>query len=131
MSATITIRDETLSGESIHEFELELLTERLTVRELIRSRVYQEVQDFNTRRAQVFQGLVQPDEAEATLNGYALRRPRQIDWRKQFDRAIEAFEANRVLVLLDGRQLESLDEPIEIGPGAEVSFLRLMPLVGG
>ena len=47
MSITLTVRDETTSGDILHEFALEVLTERITVRELIRSRVYQEVQDFN------------------------------------------------------------------------------------
>lgn len=47
MSATLTIRDENLAGQSLREWKLEVLTERLTIRELIRSRVYQEVQDYN------------------------------------------------------------------------------------
>jgi hypothetical protein len=47
MSATLTIRDETLGGEGLSEWALDVLTERITIRELIRSRVYQEVQDFN------------------------------------------------------------------------------------
>ena len=44
---TLTIRDEELAGTTIHEFSLDFLTEHITVRELIRSRVYQEVQDHN------------------------------------------------------------------------------------
>ena len=49
MPATITIHDETSSGQKTHSFTLECLTERMTVRELIRARIYQEVQDYNTR----------------------------------------------------------------------------------
>jgi hypothetical protein len=45
LPATLTIRDESLTGTPTREWMLEVLTERLTVRELIRSRVYQEVQD--------------------------------------------------------------------------------------
>src|SRR5262245_57266549 len=75
MSATITIRDETLSGEPLHEWVLELLSERLIVRELIRSRVYQEVQDHNVSKAQTFRGLVKPEGAEAALNDPRARRP--------------------------------------------------------
>jgi hypothetical protein len=44
---TITIQDQTTTGKTTGELTLDVLTERLTVRELIRSRVYQEVQDFN------------------------------------------------------------------------------------
>jgi hypothetical protein len=131
MSATLTIRDETLSGEPLREWALEVAAEKMTVRELIRSRVYQEVQDYNLRCGPVFQGLVQPEEAEKALNGWKLRRPRPLDWKRQFDRAVEAFEKNQVLILVNDRQAESLDEEFAIGPQTRVSFLRLTPLVGG
>ena len=131
MSTTVTVRDETSSGGTLHEFALELLTERITVRELIRSRVYQEVQDYNRRQPEVYRGLVQPADAERTLNGYKLNKPRTLDWKKQYDKAIEAFETNGVLVLVGGKQVESLDEEIVVGPDTGVSFLRLTMLVGG
>jgi hypothetical protein len=131
MPTTLTIRDESTGGGTLHEFALEVLTERITVRELIRSRVYQEVQDYNQRQPAVFQGLVQPTDAEKTLNGFKLKKPRQLNWKEQFDKALEAFESNRVLILVDDKQAESLDQEITVGPGTVVSFLRLTPLVGG
>jgi hypothetical protein len=131
MSATLTIRDETLSGESLREWALEVMTERLTVRELIRSRVYQEVQDYNLKQGQVFHGLVQPEEAEKTLNGWKLKKPRLLDWKRQFERAVEGFQTNQILILVNDRQAESLDEEFAVGPQTRVTFLRLTPLVGG
>ena len=131
MPATITIRDESTGGGTWNEFALEVLTERITVRELIRSRVYQEVQDHNLRQPEVFRGLVEPTDAERELNGYRLKRPRQIDWKQQYERAVAAFEAGVFLVLVDDRQVDSLEEEIVIQPGTCASFLRLTPLVGG
>ncbi|MBI3467989.1 MAG: hypothetical protein HY000_33700 [Planctomycetes bacterium] len=131
MTATLTIRDETTAGQTLGEWALEVLTDRITVRELIRSRVYQEVQDYNLKQPEVFRGLVQPTDAEQTLNGFKLRKGRQIDWKRQCEKALEAFEQNRVLILVDEHQAESLDEEIEVKPGTEVTFLRLVPLVGG
>lgn len=131
MSATLTIRDETLNGDSLSEWALEVLTERITIRELIRSRVYQEVQDYNRSRADVFRGFIQPEGAEKALNGWKLKKPRQLDWKKQFDRGVEAFEKNQVLILVNDRQAECLDDEIEVGPETRVTFLRLTPLVGG
>ena len=131
MPATLKIRDESLSGDPLHEWALEVLTERLTVRELIRSRVYQEVQDYNLRQQPEYRGLVRPEDAERTLNGWKLRKPWQLDWKRQFDKAVEAFEGNQVLILIDDRQAESLDEEFDVGPDTVVSFLRLTPLVGG
>ena len=131
MTGTLTIRDENLAGESLRAWALEVMTERMTVRELIRSRVYQEVQDYNVQQGQIFHGLVQPEEAEKALNGWKLKKPRLLDWKRQFERAVEAFEANRILILINDRQAESLDEGFVIEPQMSVTFLRLTPLVGG
>jgi hypothetical protein len=127
----LSIRDETVGGDAWSTWSLEVLSERITVRELIRSRVYQEVQDYNRKQPERFRGLIQPTDAEATLNGYQLRQPRLIDWKSQFEKAVTAFNQRQILILLDDRQLESLDEEIEVQPGTTVTFLRLTMLVGG
>jgi hypothetical protein len=132
MSATLTVHDEELTGKKLNEFTLEVPAEKLTVRELIRSRVYQEVKDHNAQSNRIeFRGLVQPTDAEQTLNGFKLKKPRQIDWKEQFEKATEAYQSNRILILVDDQQTESLDEEIEVGSDTKVSFLRLTLLVGG
>lgn len=133
MSATLTVFDESTTGDRSVGVELSFPTESITVRELIRERVYQEVDDHNRHLADnpVFKGLVQPTDAEKTLNGYKLKRPRRIDWNPQFDKAIEGFEKNQILILVNAHQAESLDETIAVTRGTEVSFLKLTPLVGG
>lgn len=131
MPATLTIHDETSSGQKTHSFTLECLTERMTVRELIRARIYQEVQDYNTREPEYFRGLVEPTQAERTLNGYRLRERRKLDWQEQFQRAVEAFERNGFFVLVGDRQAEGLDEAFDVKVDTEVSFVKLVPLVGG
>jgi hypothetical protein len=130
-ATTLTIRDENLSGDSLNEWALEVMTERITVRELIRSRVYQEVQDYNLQQGPVGRGLVQPEGAEKTLNGWKLKKPRQLDWKAQFQKAVEAFEANQILIIINDRQAESLEEEFVIDPSTKVTFLRLTMLVGG
>jgi hypothetical protein len=131
MSTTITVRDENAAGKSIAEFPLELLTERVTVRELIRSRVYQEVQDYNRRQPEHFKGLVQPTDAEQTLNGFKLRKTREIDWKKQFDKACDAFERNGFFILVNDKQVENLDDEVLLTPTSTLAFVKLTPLVGG
>lgn len=136
-SATLLVTDQTLDGTAAHRdappIELTFPTHRITVRELIRERVYQEVEDHNRDLANkpVFRGLVTPTDAEVTLNGSRLRKPRTLDWKAQYEKAVAAFEAKAVLILVDDRQAESLDDTIEIERGTEVSFLKLTPLVGG
>jgi len=105
---------------------------RITLRELIRQRVAREVEQFNRERPEIFEGLVQPEESEQILNGYRVKFHylRTIDPERQFERAIQAFDKRRFLVIAAGRQVESVDEEIDLGAG-EVEFIKLVPLVGG
>jgi len=131
MPATLTIHDETTSGQRTNSFTLECLTERMTLRDLIRARIYQEVQDYNLRQPEFFRGLVEPTAAEQILNGYKLLPKRQIDWEEQFRRAMESFQRNGFFVLVGDKQAESPDQEFEVKVDTEVSFVKLMPLVGG
>lgn len=130
----LTVRDQTAAGSVTNELTLDVLSETITVRELIRSRVYQEVQDYNLRQrpgTADFKGLVTPTDTERTLNGVRLRKPREIDWKEQFEKACDAFSHNGFLILIDDRQAESLDETITLHHDTQVSFVKLVPLVGG
>jgi hypothetical protein len=136
MPVTVTIRDETTAGHVYHESPLELPSERTTVRELIRERVYQEVQDFNrAQNERVFRGLVQPTDAERVLNGcrteYRLKEHRTIEWKAQFEKAIDAFTRNGFLILVDDRQARQLDEEFFVSSKTQVGFVKLILLAGG
>jgi hypothetical protein len=132
----LKVWDETTSGDLSHVLPLEFLTERITIRELIRERVRQEVQAFNLRQGEMtFAGLVQPTDTERVVNGkrieYRLKAHRPIDWEEQFARALDAFGRNGFFILIDEKQAEDLDQELVIGPATHVSFLKLIPLVGG
>lgn len=132
MSARLTIRDETAGGNLLHSFSLVFESEHTTIRELICARVRHEVEAYNSSPAEpTFRGLVQPTGAERVLNGFKLAKQQTIDVDQQIDRALEAFDRNGFLVLVGDHQAESLDEALWIRPGAEVSFVKLVPLVGG
>jgi hypothetical protein len=129
---TLTVRDGTTSGDALAALELQLESERLTVRELIRARVHQEVRAYNAKPpGGRFLGLVQPTGAEQELNGRLRRRPRRIDPDAQVKTAIRAFERGHVLLLVDDRQVEGLDTEVTLRTGSTVAFLKLVPLVGG
>ena len=133
MSTALTIRDETTFsfGSADEGFTLDLLSERITLRELIRTRVYQEVRDYNLHQPEYFHGLVQPSDAERSLNGFKMRKRRRIDPERQFELARRAFYSNGFILLIDDRQVDELEEEIEIRPDTTVTFLKLVPLVGG
>ena len=110
---------------------LDGLPERITVRELIRTRVRDEVARHNLRPSVTFRGLVAPDDAEQLLEGYRLRTARTIDWERQADAAVDAFGRNGFFVLINGRQALSLDDEVTVGETADVAFVKLVQLVGG
>lgn len=133
MSTTITICDATTQnwGKNDTVFNLCFAQETITVRDLIRQRVQTEVTSYNKNQPANFKGLVQPADAERTLNGFKLRRPRLIDWKVQADEAVEAFEASRFFILVDDYQVSHLDDNLAITDNTVVTFLKLVPLVGG
>ena len=131
--ALLTFQDETATGSVLSRLELEISQEMLTARELISRRVQQEVAAYNAEQPSTFQGLVQPTDSERLLNGsgYRLRHAKHIDAEQQVYQALHAFENNGFFLLVNDRQVESLDEEIWLGEGATASFLKLTPLVGG
>ena len=131
MAISLMVQDETLTGAKNDALTLDFLNETITAQELIRERVYEEVRQYNATQPEYFRGLVQPTNAEATLNGSRLIEQRRVDWQEQFRLALEAFQRNGFFILVDDRQVESLDETIALTPRTQVSFVKLVPLVGG
>ncbi|MER5909139.1 hypothetical protein ABT124_01225 [Streptomyces sp. NPDC001982] len=129
--ATVTFRDETATGKAVAAWEVEGVPDLMTVRELIRLRVREEVARYNARPGHRFNGLVRPDDAETDLNGYRLRTPRPLDWQRQAEVAERAFLANGFFVLTGDRQIEGLDEVVDLGTDSDLVFIKLVALVGG
>lgn len=129
--STLVLVDETPSGKALSELLLETEQSTMTVRELIEARVRQEVADYHDSGHAVFSGLVQPRGAVTTDRGYALDSARRLDADAQVERALDAFERNGFLLLVGGRQAESLDEALDVTEELRVSFIKLVPLVGG
>jgi hypothetical protein len=128
----VRVRDESRpSRGSGDELILPDLPDRMTVRDLIRTRVREEVAKANADTSQPRRLLVAPLEAEETVNGYRLREGKTIDWERQADVAVKAFRSQRFFVFVDGTQAESLDEEVALHADSEIRFLRLTPLVGG
>ncbi len=131
--ATVTILDESTLGDK-HIWSLEvqdLLNETMTLRELIRRRIFQEVAECNARHSVRFRGLVRPTDAETALNGQHRRGDDRLDWQVQYEKAVEIFGRRGYIVLVNDNQVTDLDAALDLVAGTEVTFLRLVPLVGG
>ena len=125
---------------------LRLLDERLSVAELIRRTVEEQVRELTVRRRldgeQARRALdrhyLSAEEVAAQAHRGAVRFPSgrpataaPLDPEAEVGKALRAFEAGAYVVLVDGRRVEGPDEVVPFAPGTKVTFLRLMPLVGG
>jgi len=97
----------------------------------VRTRVREEVARYNAGPEPVFCGLVMPEGAQATREGFRMPRLRRIDWQRQADRAIEAFQRNGFFILVDDRQVMELDAVLNLTADSDIRFVRLVQLVGG
>jgi hypothetical protein len=131
MTKVISIYDESMTGKTLNEILLNIEQEIFTVRELIKLRIEKEVATYNNHPLGFFKGLVQPSEAELTLNGFKLKKPQAIDAEKQYYTALQSFQKNGFFILIDNRQVEDLDEEVIVQADTRISFIKLTPLVGG
>lgn len=128
---TITIKDETFTGKVLNEVTLDFDSEFITIKSIIEKRVSQEVENYNQKLSGFFNGLVEPTEAEKTLNGYKLKPKKTIDAEKQVYIALDSFLKNGYFVLVDAIQAESLEQQIILTKNTTISFVKLTPLIGG
>ena len=129
--ALVAFVDETTSGERLNAWHLEVFEERLTLREIIRRRVFQEVAEHNASSVLTFRGLVQPSDTQRVRDGYRMNKPRRVDPEAQYDRAVDTFTRNGFVVLVDDKQVEDLDTLLDLRTNTEITFLKLVALVGG
>ena len=127
----VLIRDETAGGDILNEITIQIEKERVTVRDVIASRVEAEVKNYNQRLPEYFKGLIQPSASEQTLNGYKMKKHKLVDTEKQVYAALEAFQQNGFFLLVDDRQCDNLGEELLLNDQTTVSFIKLTPLVGG
>ena len=103
MGMNVVVTDATPAGKEIARLLLEDVPNPVTLRELITHRVREEV----------------------------ARQPGRLDWQAQARVALDSFVHNGFFVFVGDRQVQDLDEELTLAETDEVSFVRLVPLVGG
>lgn len=131
ISTEIKIHDTTFAGKILHEISLSFASECVLVREIISERVKYEVENYNKKLPEYFNGLIEPTEAEKTINGMRMKTKQPIDAEKQVYIALDAFQRNGYFILIDNVQAETLDQEVLLTGDMIVSFVKLTPLVGG
>ena len=89
---TVSVKDENFSGKVLQEVLVGFNSETVTVKDIIEARVRQEVENYNKRLPEYYNGLIEPTDAEKTINGYKLRSKKPIDAEKQVYVALDAFQ---------------------------------------
>jgi hypothetical protein len=144
MPAMLNIRDEYFgtpaAGDPLLP-SLQLASERVSPREIIRQRVFTEVAEINEARMEHSRGhqrtrsfliRFEPEAPESRLNTPIVpKKSPLLDAEEEFARALKAFAANRFVMLFDECQVEGLDDELTVAPESEVTFLHLTPLRGG
>lgn len=139
----LTIKDENLQGVVLSELILKLSGDQISVRELIASRVRAEIDRYHEqvadklgrdgdKFASLRTTLVKPSDLEARLNDYDNKKSfKPIDADEQIATALKAFESNGFFILVDDEQVERLEEQVLLRDSTTVSFIKLIPLIGG
>ncbi len=131
MATSVTIKDASPTGKVSHQRKLSVPSSVLTVEELIKIRVFQEVKSYNEQMPDYINSLVQPSQEEKILNGIKVKARRQIDAEQQYYLALDFFQKNGFFILVDDRQVSELQTKIVVKEDTEISFIKLTPLVGG
>jgi hypothetical protein len=154
MNAVLGLYDERRPGAARElRHRLALSTERITARDLIRCRIEADVALHNAAERARVDGdaatpaiealnawLVIPGAVELALNGRsgaygpgvpARKPPALINSEPLVATALAAFARNAFFMIFDGRQVIDHDEVLTVTEDSTVTFLRLVPLVGG
>ncbi|MBI5932035.1 MAG: hypothetical protein HY862_22195 [Chloroflexi bacterium] len=145
---SVEIRHRVIGGKTneLPDVVLELLNEEITTAELIQRGVEEQIRDLilhhqldveQARQAFDRHYLTDTQVKQQAQTG-AIRYPSkkisdlpEIDLAVEIDKAITAFENQTYMIVVDGRQVEGLDEVLKLQPTSKITFLRLTPLRGG
>jgi hypothetical protein len=126
----LRIQDKSLEGKISSEIILILQSRKVKVRDLIEQRVRQEV-------VKTEEDLIRDiKNTHYSLVNLPIIRAKQkkldkIDVEEQVKVALTGFENNAFFILIDDKQVETLEEEVTITPKTSMQFIKLIPLVGG
>jgi hypothetical protein len=127
----LKIRDENGLGDIYNELDLSFENAKVTIKDIITERVFQEVEKYNQKADAYKYALVTPREEELQLNRSQNLKHRRINPEKQVEIALRGFESNGFFILVNDLQVGRLDTIVTVGPDTTISFIKLTPLVGG
>jgi hypothetical protein len=130
--------------EMMPGIEIDILNEEITIAELIQRTVEAQIREILVERklheTQAYKVLskqyltqeeIQEQATTGTINLLRSDQPPTLDSAREVRRAKRAFQERTYTIIVGGRPATRLDEKISMRPGNKITFLRLVPLVGG
>jgi len=124
----IVILDQTSSGETLNKLKMEFESATVKVRDIISGRVRQETKNLFESAKKSKYSFIGQTEIEK-LNSKPTNITELQDKKVKY--ALEMFQRNGYLVLIDDEQVTSLDQEVKLTNSTEITFLKLVPLIGG
>ena len=124
----VTVLDQASSGEILNQLKMEFQSATVTLRDLISGRVRQETKRlFESSNRSIYSLIGQTDLETSRIKplDMSLVQDEKVKY------ALEMFQKNSFLVLVDDLQVTSLDQEIRLTNDTAISFLKLVPLIGG
>lgn len=140
MLTQLSIVEKVVGRTQRQAFTLRLASERISARDIVAKHVRDEVDRLNNlaRRKhsdhdRVASFLVgdHSHELERKLNKPNRKNPKVLEPSKEVEAALNAVEAKQVIVLFDDLEVEDLDADLTVTDQSKITFLRLVPLIGG
>ena len=122
---TVTIKDMTNAGTVRGTITLDGVDSSITLRELIRTRVREQVARHNATVAGSFRGRFMSDRAQPAPGGFRRPASRDADWEQQADRTLDAWARGGFGVRVGNRRIGLLDEVLELTAESDVRFVWL------
>jgi hypothetical protein len=127
--ADILLRDVSRAGHELGRTTLTDLPRRLSLRELVETRVRGEVAAYNADPGPLYVGVVQPEDAIRSSDGHRMRRPRQLD-ADRFVLAVEqAADAGLLRFRVGTEVVTGLDTEVDLEAHDELVVVLERPLV--
>ncbi len=147
MPVSVEIHSRVMGSEAdLSAVLLEIFEEQITLAELIRRTVEEQVHTLlAARRADAAQGqrlldrqymtdaeiAAQAHRGAVRFPGATSRGVPTIHVAREVARAQAAFREGKFVIFTGDRRLTDLDEPLSFTEQTTITFLRVMPLVGG
>lgn len=123
------MRDVSEAGHELGRARLDDLPPELSLGELLRRRIRDDVERYNADPGRVFDGLVQPADAVRHSDGHHLRSPRPLDADRLTTAALEAAAAGMLWFVVGDRTLTDLEHRIDPDAHDEVTVVLRRPVV--